>query len=55
LWGERIYYYNCHKKGGDYSWFAYNIKSAPQIINPADINAQWVFGNRWNPLLNERK
>lgn len=55
LWGERIYYYNCHKKGGDYSWFADNLKSAPEKINPADINAQWVFGNRWNPLLNVQK
>jgi pectinesterase len=49
-WGRRIYYYNCHKKNGDYSWFANNLNVADEKIDPAKINAGWVFGDRWNPL-----
>jgi pectinesterase len=55
LWGERIYYYNCHRKTGDYKWFADNLHNAPGKISAAAINSQWVFGTRWNPLVNEKK
>ncbi len=51
-WGERIYYYNCHRTGGDYDWFADNFSSAPGNIKPSEINIQWVFGNKWNPQIN---
>jgi pectinesterase len=44
-WGERIYYYNCHRKAGDYTWFNNNMsKELVQKISP-----QWVFGERWKP------
>lgn len=49
-WGKRVYYYNCHRKGGDYAWFADNISSAEGNVDPLKINAGWVFGDRWNPL-----
>jgi pectinesterase len=49
-WGERVYYYNCHKKGGDYNWFANNLAKAKGAPTYEDMNANWVFGNRWNPL-----
>jgi pectinesterase len=49
-WGHRVYYYNCHKKGGDYSWFSDNISTESLSINPSGINANWVFGNKWNPV-----
>ncbi|MFT3980601.1 MAG: pectinesterase family protein [Ferruginibacter sp.] len=52
LWGQRIYYYNCHKQGGDYPWFADNLQTAPGNPASAAINAGWVFGDRWNPLKN---
>ena len=51
-WGQRIFYYNCHKKGGDYTWFADNLVTSPEKINPLQINTKWVFGSRWNPLTN---
>ena len=51
-WGRRIYYYNCHKTGGDYKWFADNLSLAEGNIDAKKINANWVFGNRWNPLKN---
>ncbi|HMJ48621.1 MAG TPA: pectinesterase family protein [Ferruginibacter sp.] len=52
LWGQRIYYYNCHRETGDFNWFADNFQAADGMIKPVDINPAWVFGNRWNPLKN---
>lgn len=51
-WGYRVYYYNCHKAGGDYSWFKNNLETAKGSPLPDAINANWVFGNKWNPYLN---
>jgi pectinesterase len=48
-WGERIYYYNCHRQGVDYAWFADNLNNAPGMPAANKINSTWVFGNRWNP------
>jgi len=42
-WGHRVYYYNCHRKAGDYKWFADNINK--ELANK--INVEWVFGERW--------
>jgi pectinesterase len=44
-WGHRVYYYNCHRKAGDYKWFADNINKELA----SKINVAWVFGNRWKP------
>ncbi len=47
-----MYYNNCHKAGGDYAWFKNNLqtaKGAPLAIN---INVHWIFGDKWNPILN---
>ena len=48
-WGERIYYYNCHKVGGDYTWFANNLNKAKGSPKVSEITVSWLFGNRWNP------
>ncbi len=49
-WGKRIYYYNCHREGGnDFSWYSNNL---PAGIKASDITVKWVFGNRWNPATN---
>ena len=44
-WGERIYYYNCLRKAGNYKWFANNISK--ELVD--QVNVRWVFGERWNP------
>jgi pectinesterase len=50
LWGERIYYYNCHRAGGkDFRWYGNNI---PEGVDAKDITVNWVFGDRWNPAIN---
>jgi PelA/Pel-15E family pectate lyase len=46
-WGRRIYFYNCHKEGGDYAWFANNLTEAK--IGPEAITAAWVFHDAWKP------
>lgn len=43
-WGHRVYYFNCHRKAGDYKWFANNISK--ERVNK--INVEWVFGKRWD-------
>lgn len=41
-WGKRVYYYNCHRTGGDYAWHADNLKIDPKIIN-----TNWTFDGKW--------
>jgi pectinesterase len=49
-WGHRVYYYNCHREGGnDFAWYRDNL---PADIKANDINIKWVFGQRWDPLKN---
>src|SRR6185437_16204981 len=49
IWGERSYYFHCHRDGGDYSWFADNLATAPGASKPGQINAAWTFGETWDP------
>ena len=49
-WGERVYYYNNHRKGGnDFNWYANKL---PAGLSANDITINWLFKNKWNPLLN---
>jgi pectinesterase len=48
-WGERHYYYNCHREGGDYVWFSNNLKSAEGAPKEKEITAKWTFAGRWDP------
>ncbi len=49
-WGKRIYYYNCRREGGnDFNWYKNNL---PDTISEKDITVNWVFGKRWNPIIN---
>lgn len=49
-WGHRVYYYNCHREGGnDYSWYADNLPAGTRV---AAITAGWVFKNKWEPVAN---
>lgn len=49
IWGERHYFYNCHRIGGDYDWFQDNIKETENSPSPDSINAKWTFAGRWDP------
>jgi len=47
FWGNRRYYYNCSRTGGDYEWFANNLIIEPEIIDP-----EWTFDGLWDPESN---
>lgn len=49
IWGERAYFYNCHRDGGDYPWHTDNLSSAPGSPNPGLITAAWTFAGSWDP------
>jgi pectinesterase len=49
LWGRRVYYYNCHREGKDFSWYADNLSTAKGSPVAKAINPQWVFKEKWNP------
>jgi pectinesterase len=49
LFGDRYYFYNCHRQGGDYAWFADNLPTAKSSPTPEKITAAWTFANQWNP------
>ncbi len=48
-WGERHYYFNCHREGGDFLWFNDNLRTAKGSPSADDINAQWTFARKWDP------
>jgi pectinesterase len=48
-WGDRHYYYNCHREGGDFGWFKNNLDKAAGSPDESIITARWTFGDRWNP------
>ena len=43
-WGERAYFFNCHRDGGDYTWFTNSLPVAPE-----QVTATWTFAGRWDP------
>jgi pectinesterase len=49
IWGERSYFYNCHREGGDFDWFANNLSSALGSPAPKQVTAAWTFNGKWNP------
>ena len=49
VWGERHYFYNCHRIGGDFPWFADNLASADGSPTEDQVTAAWTFGGRWDP------
>ena len=49
IWGERAYFNDCHRDGGDYGWFANNLSAASGAPASAQITAAWTFAGTWNP------
>jgi rhamnogalacturonyl hydrolase YesR/beta-xylosidase/lysophospholipase L1-like esterase len=48
-WGERYYYFDAHRDGGDFAWFADNLRTADGAPRDEEINAAWTFEGRWDP------
>ena len=52
-WGERYYYYNCHREGEDFDWYADNLTSAyGSPVNESEVTAYWTFEGKWDPERN---
>jgi pectinesterase len=51
LWGERAYFFNCHREGGDFLWHKDNLSSAPGAPTAQQITAAWTFAGTWDPEL----
>ena len=49
IWGERAYFYNCHRDGGDYPWHHDNLSSATNSPSAQQITAVWTFAGKWDP------
>jgi pectinesterase len=49
VFGERAYYHNSHRTGGDYAWHRDNLATAPGAPQPNQITAAWTFANSWDP------
>ena len=49
IWGERDYYEDCHRVGGDYPWFVDNLSTAPGAPSADQITARWTFADKWDP------
>ena len=48
-WGERDYYYNCQRAGGDYKWFKNNLETAAGYPKVNEITPAWTFDGKWDP------
>jgi unsaturated rhamnogalacturonyl hydrolase len=42
-WGERYFYFNDHRDGGDFAWFADNLNERDE-----NIDARWAFDDQWD-------
>ncbi len=48
-WGQRTYYYDCHRKGGHSGWLNNNLQEAENAPEFHGITARWTFGGKWDP------
>lgn len=48
-WGDRHYFYNCHRDGGDYAWFSDNLTAAAGAPVEKEITSVWAFDGKWDP------
>jgi pectinesterase len=48
-WGRRVYYFNCSRDGGDYTWFKDNLNTALNSPKVENITVDWLFKNKWRP------
>lgn len=49
VFGDRSYFHNSHRTGGDFAWHRDNLPSAPGAPKPEQITAKWTFAGTWDP------
>ncbi len=50
-WPGRVYYDGCDGAIAKNNFYKNNLQEAKGNPKASDINAKWVFGDRWNPLI----
>ncbi|MFO7446874.1 MAG: pectinesterase family protein [Ignavibacteriaceae bacterium] len=48
-WGERYYFYNSSREGGNPHWADNNLATAEGSPQPEDITPLWTFNGKWDP------
>jgi len=48
-WGERVYYLNCAREGGNSGWLNDNIQESGEELYYHSTTATWTFGGQWDP------
>lgn len=48
-YGDRNYFYNSRRIGGDYAWHRDNLADAPGSPSAEQITAAWTFAGTWDP------
>ena len=48
-WGQRAYYYNCHREGGDSGWLKNNLEQSEENPDFHGVTALWTFNKKWDP------
>ena len=48
-WGERIYYFGCHREGGHGTWLDDNMLTSEEHAYYHTCTARWTFNNQWDP------
>jgi pectinesterase len=49
FYGDRHYFYDCHRTGGDYGWHHNNDSIWPGQVSPDEVTAAWTFDGKWDP------
>jgi pectinesterase len=49
VFGDRAYFHNSHRAGGDYAWHRDNLAKAPGAPKPEQVTAAWTFAGSWDP------
>ena len=48
-WGQRAYYYNCMREGGDSGWLTNNLEKSEEAPEFHAVTARWTFNGKWDP------
>jgi pectinesterase len=49
LHGDRAYFHNSRREGGDFAWHRDNLSRAAGAPSPGQVTAAWTFANSWDP------
>ncbi len=51
FFGDRYYFYNCHREGKEFEWYKNNLQQAN--VSTDQITPEWTFEGKWNPESSE--